>query len=742
MADQPWLQYFEAPFSYSIENKNSGINLQYDRLINLVPTKMPTEYFWYQEKHSIGRRETWDRPEFAMRTRKWMVNVMEEDWYYITDSMIIWWYLYVMRRANNNTSIKIVKYETNYNDWCDTLYDDSSEWKKLCSITDGITSCSPDYMLKIRAPYGKIDPATDVYYAKLKHKIVWNTVVATVTDHDGNPLNAKTWDVVYVFQSPESRVITGYYRQITWVFNGETQIFWKWLWLNDYTPVTSVNSNGDTTTTWNGEPWDFAEETNVYVKVYSSVKETIAYVSNQWIRYISNFDCSQNQIEVIPQTDTDYPITWFANWNDDWIAFISNGYANFTNGWENLWIVSYNIPVGSWYTDLLPIQQYMIILGPQSMWVIYQSWLDRFWIPIPRMFDIKTDIWYFNKGSYQRYFYDGTEDFIIFQSDGNLTRYVIEPYDNGLWWIYFRLNGTPIWNRFIDSDLSVLERKKWDKVFIYRNKDWFELFLTDHRWWEEQGTKVIFFSDKYKFYYRWYICWLQIRGEKHWIWFGNKWYINEWSTDDGNEIKSLASGRFGNLTYMSSKLFDSIHLLIWWESVITPNNTKLLLRNHVAWFVLDHTLPDLTRPMYTWFINAENRSWKEDQLVWSIPAAIGVYWSAPATKVIKQYADLTNDIDWFCAYDPETKPYWSVCTEEHSYDRLSIDKIWTIREKLSREWDQLDFELTVSWGDSIVFCWLRVAYQFTDAELKNPSNVIWLPWLTNKSYDTWNDNKK
>lgn len=735
MADQAWLQYFEAPLSYSIENKNSGINLQYDRLVNYVPTKLPTEYFWYQWEHSIWPEETGDRPEFAMRKRNWMLKVMEEDWFYITDNVLINGQLHVMWKSNDNTQMKIVKYETEYHDWCENLFDDNSKWNKLCEIMDGINPCSPDYLLKIRAPYGKVD-VTKTHKAKLIHTIVGNTVVATVVTMDWTPINAAVWNVIYVFGADEANVITWYYRQVTGLFNQQTQIFWKRLGLNDYTPTTTVNSDGSTSTTRSWDPWAIATEINVFIKVYPGVAETIAYVSNVWIRYLSNFDCAHNQIEEIPQTQTKHPITGFANWNEDGIAFVSNWYANFTNGWENLGIISYSIPVGSWYTDLLPIQQYMMLLGPQSMGLIYQSALDRFGIPIPRMFDVKTDIGYFNKGSYQRYFYDGTEDFIIFQSDGNLMRYVIEPYDNGLWWIYFRLNGTPIGNRFIDSDLSVLKRKKWDKVYIYRNKNWFTLFLTDHRWWELTGTKVIFFSDKYKFYYRWYLCWLQIRWEKYGLWFGNKWYVNQWSADDWEQFKTIVNGRFGNLTYMSGKIFDSILLLIWSESVITPKNTKLILRNHTGWFVVEQILDDLTRPQYISMINKENRSWKDDKLLASIPGAIGVYWSLPAVNIIKKYADLTNDIQALCSYDPEAPERGWVCDEKHLYKKLFIAKIWVIREKLSREWEQLDFELVTEGADSIVYCWLRIAYNFTDAELRNPNNVIWIAWLTDKSYPT------
>lgn len=135
-------------------------------------------------------------------------------------------------------------------------------------------------------------------------------------------------------------------------------------------------------------------------------------------------------------------------------------------------------------------------------------------------------------------------------------------------------------------------------------------------------------------------------------------------------------------------------------------------------------------------LNRESRSGKDEELIEEIPAGIGIYGSLPATRVQKQYADLGKDLDALCAYDPSSPIHGGICDELHVYRKLYIDKVAMIREKLSWEGDQIDFELVSTNKDKFTLVGLRIAYLFTDTELRNPNNVIGLAGLTKKSYPT------
>lgn len=785
---EEWVSYFDNTFEYNIFEKVSWLNLKYDRIQNFVPIKPAYKNYgcWRDCFLVDPKRETWDTGIFGMTKRCWMKRCLEIEWYEITDVRKLRGRKYFFAVAKDKQTMQIREQDCSYGD-CTKI---SPKW--CCCPAMKMVACLPfnkcthDRFAPVVAPMDETGFYND---ACIKHKYVWGQVVAFVTDANGKPLKSNPGEYVLIqwVSWPKSAIIQGIcwqYRQI--VRQGDESIGWGSIVdFPFYGMVDNINSyvDGDgnfTNIRWDGSTIDSEIETCwVRIKTYSKVGETLAYASADGIFYLSESDPKECSCE--PNTENppdcnsttfcqtfcvDYPIKAMASFCDGRLAFVT-GWQLFWGQWgNNFGNFSRSNAVWDDVFDLMPVQDYLLIIWPENVKIWYIGEYDVNGTGIPTVTCLVEDFWAWSKCSYSTYFYEHSHQFIMYDSRWELRKYDIIPTDHWNGRVSFRIDAIPIGQRFIHSDIANLDRK-YDRLAISDRGRWFRIFI----WREDReaptDTKIIFFCEKYKYYYRWYICGLKIKFERYNCRVGDRVYSNEWDTDGwyidpetkelvpGSPVKQYISFTFGDTSINKYKKIYSLSIPFYASTKISQETVlKTAIQVWGYWLHTEFT----ERRSSRYITNVQHAltlalSVKKDECVMfdQTELGVGVYTGHWVWVSGTKWLDHYNDMKWFCALgegkphsklpcdlrgglpykkkDPEScKLEHEPCAPDNHADaymkHANVAQVETVQYRINQPWRLFQFELVWWANDKICFQWFEVGRKFMDPETQIPENVL------------------
>lgn len=735
MSWEIWLNYFAANFDYDLANRASDVNLKFNRLVNTIPIALPYENFWYTNNLTKNNRNMiWNKPLHWVSKRDGMKLIKELVWVYIWDDVIINWERYLAWFNEAGTKWYIYKaVDGMYSDWCGSVESHlcPTDYCEVASFET--TPCSYKKLQIVHAPVWK--PKKGI--GKVVHRLIWGNIFATIVDSNGDPIWWQLWEYVYI-TNWWNNVATWQYREISWTYEWETLVFGNWIWLYDYVPNISQINNDTVTNRWNNNPWDKVVEGNIEYAIFPDVRATISFATNNWIYYITNLECWWDQHFIPILKDAKYPITWMFMWNNA-LWFITNNYAWFSQWWQNIWNFNYSVEMeGGIYTKWLPLMHYVIMLGPNNIWIVYQSWLDRNGNVIPRFKPVTDSFWYFSPYSYQDEHYWGVEEFTIFNSDNELVKWNIEPYANNLGDVNFKIYFSPVWNRLIDSELRSLDRDKWAFVTFAKDRRWYMIFINEWEKTLDAHSKVILYYDKVKNYHIWEFCNIKLYWMFKNVWYWSNIYCNKWDTDNWATFNQVIQLPFWDQTLINAKYIRDLQLQVWSDSILTKK-TEMLIQSDLDWLSqLDYEdrwlntqyIQDImqTKTAVLWNIN---RVYREGSMceyiyywngVWDVRNKI-MNW-LDTVRALCQYV-ITNTEEEACIEEcaaevilPSTHTYNQAKIPGQSNESFAryIAKIWQVVIPINRSWQFFGIQIMCTWLDKIELFWSSLAYSFWDNE--------------------------
>lgn len=315
------------------------------------------------------------------------------------------------------------------------------------------------------------------------------------------------------------------------------------------------------------------------ISIANSTWPTLSFITNEGIVSISSYS-QQTSDNFSSCFNLDLSTALWStgiNWDiitgatEFWgsIALIkNNGTLTISAGWDNmLWFPAqiewdlntgiHKIPYS--ITDAIASNWHLILIGPHETYY-YSPWDWKTW---PIMWQISDVSWYFSQGSW--YHKDGR--IFIARSFNDLYMLQISNYYGKITWEYnYYSNG-------LNSHLRHLN-KSVDKIWIDLTDNETYVTIYDNSSDKRPYSKIMIQDRFYNFWYSWIIDWARITRVKHWIFFWDAIYSNEWDTDNGQEIKQIISAFFGDQTRQASKHFVQWKLALGRHSKIS-RDTKI-----------------------------------------------------------------------------------------------------------------------------------------------------------------------
>lgn len=735
--DLPWYQYWNALFQYNLLENSGWVNLAFKELVNFVPVQSPYEMQWWRSDFDYDRmRQSWDMWQFYMDKRFW---VTERDnfwsWVIVTDKIIFEWNEYVMFKKQvvpfeDNWVIWIKKYNTSIDILCWTYNDKYACWIEWCMlVTQPTTECWYDKFIKLMGPKW---PVTSWYQVEIRNTTIWWSVVGEVRLLNGWSVPGS---VIYIANSPDTSVASGIMRL-------------KWYDQNNTTYVSST--------------WILPESdkrypaTAVFAEDYWTV---LGFVDKDWIQILPDANCNvawsfADTIPVGSIFGTKYPITSVAKWWD-WTAFLTGWSIFFSQWWFNLWAYTYSIDIWTEYTHLIKMQQYIVAIWPQTMWVVYKASLDAKWVIIPKFEEVTNEIGYFNPYSWQNRFRTGDDSFFLFNSDSELWKYDIQVFADNLWWVEFKLTGQELWRHYVNTTLKQLRREKWDHVEMNDDGSGLQIFITDWNNFEERDTIIINFSEKYKFWHKRHFCNITLRNKHGNTYYGNKLRCYGSDTDNWEQIKQYALMTFGDSTIRTSKNIVNIWILLWYNSLITKENTTIWMRLDLWWRSVPYRIDQLHWIKYLQELALIRYNQTDGKLKETTPYWMWIY-GGNGISSNRNTINRDKDIKVFCWYMNS----WVESLDDSCFDKhkelldetwcdvsaienpflywdsdfnfySEVAKFWRWYMKINQPCDLITIEVISKDWDRLHFWWITIWYELIDTELTPHHNVVVFEW---KSY--------
>lgn len=633
------------------------------------------------------------------------------------------------------SEMQVILEETVNSDWCNRYVNKWQTPKVYRLACHKFNKCVEDKFVEIVAPVWMKARREWI----VSHEVIWGTIVAKANRLSGNNFDdIRAGDIVLIAGKidPLWWTVCWQYRIVARPDPQWGMIMWApWLWL--LTDFTVTTKNWQTQYNFSGS-WNKIEE-RVEIRVFSKLGNTVAYATADGIYYLHenqtyNKDVScdvvnGNDTPVCQTVDARYPITWMCKYNDWSLALLTWWSVFYGQGWQNLFNFNYQIPVGDGYRHLLAINHYIILLGPESMKISYTSALDASWTAIPRVVDLTDDFWYFCPGSYMKYSRDSTDQFILGNSYGEIKKYDVEPFDNWLGTVKFKLNSYEIWGKFITTDLRSLSRINWDRMNISESEDWFRIFI---RRWDpgneaNSRSMIIQYNERYKFFHKWILCGVVIRDERYGRWFWDKVYFNEWDTDNWHPIKQYISYKFGDQTFGYYKQVFNHGIKFLGRSLISKE-VKLQISKYFWWYIQVEVEDKFWNAPYIRDINMMNLAKKytkddvkmvEDKF-W-IPLFTGK-WMGTIDQKIWESKDFLKA---FCDYTIDSKCGQDLEVQLENTNKWYLAKAHNVKTPINDAALIFIFELMGGWNDRIALWWFNLLWIFKDPKLHDIENTIW-----------------
>ena len=295
MAAENEIQFFEAPFQYSIWEFSSNVNLTYHKLINTRPVKMPQMNTWFETPFTQAYNEKWDKSYFWIKKREGFQRCLEFDeivrkhlWttnYVITDHQIVDWQRFLMICDIEYKEMIILKSKVwRYID-CKPTPVDPCYWDYE-PVTNNQTSmprfnttpCSYHKFQKI--PTLQSDEKNTIQNMYIWTVVMeWWTTTAVVFNKDRKlEPELNIWDFIQVYNSEDSDIVLWQALQL-WNFDPKywwyNMWYWSWIWITDQKQDKIYDED------WN-EIWVLNYQWPVEISIFKWVKPWIAFAWEWW----------------------------------------------------------------------------------------------------------------------------------------------------------------------------------------------------------------------------------------------------------------------------------------------------------------------------------------------------------------------------------------------------------------------------------------------------------------------------
>lgn len=758
--DVGWMQEYIGQPAYDNQNGITNVNVIFSKLINVKKTRPSWEYNWYLDWFAQTPRENGNYQNRWYEKRDWF----SECWSYTDDDLTWWnvkdiatrqWERYFMYVNNDWTKLRVYKQcWWNRQIDCDSYLLSCCEWHYI-SIPKfnwekdfDTTPCSSHKFVHTFWP--KQLSNTDAIWCewKLRAYRIWNTIVHMLYNSIWRPITIRPWQYIYWYDS-EWDAIMWRYRSAKWYITHE----WKsGIQLNGFVPWLVA------TLDWLTD-WDYVETSGLCYKIYETVWETLSFAWDWWAYQIHNASCEESDSDITPYwamfSDSLYAENinslftyWWALWYIAWdVLYISEW-------WQNPWVFTNIIWQDAVYTDVIEYGNYWYLMWPDSFWILYkltyQNWTSEYRIS-------KTDKWewYFNKWSYYGHrwaFYVATHDDKWYATIKSL--FLNQQYDKGNGLYTFDVWYSTISNNFIQDHIATANVFHWDKIYFSHEWDELIITITDNRiWYKPQYTKMLRYNSLDKDWVVRMICWLHITHYKHWCYYWDWLFINEWDTDVWNEIKEIIWITFWQLNPDKAKLIDSISITIGNHSRIW-SDSYFLKEVDYQWYRLRKKEKNYFSSEYVNnLIDQENLILadkydhiEQGKLFKNMPLWFVLNWWNGHTTV-EDLRTTRNEMQVYCAYN---KYHYWVCTDcckEHSPNEQCCDVVWesrpnnmydnddehvlvlsrfcTLWQKINNMWNAFYFEYII-WGkDNLQFFKYAIMWKQNNSIQPKAENWLW-----------------
>ena len=789
MAAENEVQFFEAPFQYSIWEFSSNVNLTYHKLINTRPVKMPQMNTGFETPFTQAYNEKWDKSYFWIKKREWFYRCHEFDTivrqhlhesdYIITDHQIVEWKRFFMI-CNKEFSKMIIlssdiwRYidcQPNPTDPCYWDYKPVSNNQSWTAIFN-TTPCSYHKFQKIdtlQADSPKI--IYDVYIWTVVME--WWTTTAVLFNEDKTIIDwLQTGDFVQVYNSKDTDIVLWQALQlwnfdaINWWYN---MWYWSWIWITDEKQEKIYDDQ------WN-EIWVINYQWPVSISIFEWAKPWIAFAWEWWRSWDNGiFQYCWFWFQFVKQTNLyNTHITsitddswWLVYTTDKWYVYFMRPHSD---TWQSLWWTIYSTNyMYNWWDLAKWCWDYVFLFWPNSMWIAYKNWSDDRWDFRWNVQMLDRDMWYLNKESVLVY----NEELYMIDNKKRFVKLDLQATTDSYYRVHFKLEATDMSLHWINTDLRNISRERTQHVSL--NKDDFRIYIIindspdhDDLWIEPYNTKILVYEDELKYRHRWYLCWLDIRYFSEWQWLWRWLWINEWTKDWGNPIKQVISMSFWDTSWFTWKEVLWIKAAIWYHSKITED-TLFKFRADGWWYSVTIKMSNFQdTTSYIKTINELRESWKTnlddmETLQHAMPIGIWVYSWNWVWLIKDVYRTDTEEFNQFCNYEPtmtyridtccDAKPASEAdgneCTmkapdpdaQNFGSDRFqyhyNLAKYSTIKMNIWQQWQNFYFELIANNYDEIEFCWFMVWWMFMDNNFDAFANTPYylttprdsLPWM-------------
>lgn len=691
MAAENDIQFFEAPFQYSIWEFTSNVNLTYHKLINTRPVKMPQMNTWFETPFTQAYNEKWDKSYFWIKKREWFQRCFELDeliksklWtenYIITDHQIIDWRRFLMVCDSAFSKMIILRSKKWININCKDIPIDSCYWEydvmyhnSKSEFLFSTTPCSYHKFQKITTLQSNEKRIyTNIYIWNIINE-AWTTTAVLYSDDKQIISWLIIWDYIQISDSDNPNVVVWQSLQL-WNFDAEhwwyNMWYWSWIWITDERQEDVYENSV--------KIWTLNYQWPLKISVFKWVDEWIAFTWTRtrwwWDTWI--FEYTWYWFQFVKQTDVDNTYITSITEDFNWLVYTTNKWYLYflrqhTEWLQSLWWTIYSTNYMYYWWDLAKwCWDYIFLFWPDSMWIAYKNWTDDRWDYRWNIQILDRNLWYWNKDSVLVY----NEELYMIDNKKRFVKLDLEATTDSYYRVHFKLQATDMSLHWINTDLRNLELDQWQHVSL--NKDDYRIYIiiTDNPdvndWGEPYNTKILVYEDELKYWHRRYLCWLDIRYFSEWqrLWF--RWlYLNKWTYDCMEQIekkwkmvnlpkpfKQIISMTFWDTSWFTWKEVLWIKAAIWYHSKISEN-TIFKFRADWWWYSVTIKMTNLQESVsYIRTINELRESWKTDldnvqMLQYSMPIWIWIY-SWNWVWLVKDITRTTALEFWqFCNYEP------------------------------------------------------------------------------------------
>lgn len=786
MAAENEIQFFEAPFQYSIWEFSSNVNLTYHKLINTTPIKLPMMNTGFETPFSQSDAEKWDKSYFAIRKRKWFVMCPYldkfikdtiEDYqdehdmdintnYIITDTQIVNWRRFLMACDSEYKNQYIFTQRPWRYIWCDPQPQDACKWiwehdKKDVYET---SQCAFHKFQKITTLQANEKRTVDWLYI-WNITVEWWTTTSVLFNESRTAIEwVKTWDFIQIQDSPDWDIVVWQALQL-WTF--DNLHWWYNMWYGSWVWIIDKDVEEVKDERWE-KYWDLWIMWPVNVQLYDWAKLWISFAWWNWV-----YEWDWMEFNLIRQTEIYKWVITSLTEDMDWLIYTTSKWLiNFlrphTDSWQSLWWTIYSTNPLYWWWDLAKsCWDYVFLFWPSSMWIAYKDWTDERWDFRWNVQILDRNMWYWDKEAVMVY----NEWLYMVDNNKRFVKLDLEVTKDSYYRPSFKITPTDMSLHWINTDLRNLSSERWDKVYLYKWATKIYIIIQDNKTNEQENTKILVYEDELKYWHWRYLCWLDVRWYHWWVWFWKGLFNYQWNydcakykreydpEDDDDRLpnpkipfKEIISLTFWDTSWFTWKELLWIKAAVWYHSYIS-NDTTFALRTDWWWFSKTIKMNTLYTSAYVKAINELHKSWKTDfewleNIYYKMPIGIWIYsWNwvwliddieRSAKKEFDAYCWYHHAADYkkdtCCDAKPGSEPSGNGCTMEVPKpdaqnfwsDRLqyhfNVAKFSTVPIDIGQQWQNFYIELVADNYDSIEFLWFMIWWMFMDNNFDSVAN--------------------